>query len=100
MASEINSISCQYVNLLLNGLKFAEGMSFSNTNKLHNNDMNYGSVVIYVTKVLNGDLQLLYTDTLLEANGGFIEWVSSQIANHIQTPIKEIFLYKCLECKY
>ena len=43
------------MSILLNGLKATGGMYFSDTKKLHNSDINYGSVVIYVTKVLNGD---------------------------------------------
>ena len=90
--------------ILLNGLKATEGMSFLDTRKLDDSDINYGSVVIYVTKVLNGDHQLLYAsrnaDTLSKANGCFIEWDPYQIANHIETCLKERFLYTCSECKY
>ena len=56
-------------------------MLFPNRKKFHNSDINYGCIVINVTKVLNGHIQLLYAsrgaDTLSKVKGGFIEWDAS-----------------------
>ena len=90
--------------ILLKALKVVEGMSFLDTKILHNSDINNGSVVQYVTNVVNGYTQLQCASrcatTLSKVNGGFIEWDASYIAKHIENFLKERLLYTCLECKY
>lgn len=127
MPSELNMHSQHCVDLLLNGLKVAEGIPFPDRKILHSIIIHDGCIIINVTKVLNGDLPLPYAsvgvDTLSEAVGGFIQWHTSQIVNHIRPslqhnemtrsqdhivmsdnmssfiPRKVKLLHKCSECK-
>ena len=62
-----------YEGLLVNELKAIEVVDFPNTKRLHHNGINYGCVVVNVSKVLNRDLQLPHAlraaNMLLEENG-------------------------------
>ena len=82
-----------YVDLFFNGLKASEVIYFLDRNKLHKNDINYGCVIVNVTKVLNWDLQLLHAskgvDMLSKENGSFIEWDTSQVVKHTKSFTKQ-----------
>ena len=47
-----------YVDLLFSRLKFVEGIANLSGNQLHNDGIKHGSVIVNVTKVLNGGIQL------------------------------------------
>jgi hypothetical protein len=83
----------QCVDLLLNGLKVAEGISFPERNFLHNININEGCIIVNVTKSLNASLPLPYrsegADTLSEAVGGYIQWPVSEIVNQIGSGLRE-----------
>lgn len=74
------------MDLLFNGLKFVEGIAFPSRKKLHNNNINHGCVIVGVTKVFNGYLQLSHAskgrNTLLEEKCDFIECDASYSVNH------------------
>ena len=92
IAFEMDLGSQQCVDLLLNGLKVVEGISFSERKILHNIDIHDGCIIINVTKVLNAYLQIPYPSegaNTLSKVGGYIQWHAFEIVNHIGFSLPE-----------
>jgi hypothetical protein len=85
-----------YVDLLFNGLKVVEGIAFPSRKQLHNNDINHGCVVVNVTKVFNGDIQLSHAsrgaDTLLEEKVFLLNGMHHRFFNHIDCSLQHVEL--------
>ena len=80
IAFEMDLGSQQCVDLILNGLKVVEGISFPERKILYNIDIHDAFTIINVTKVLNVYLQFIYPSKGLDTLSNIVrssEWLYS-----------------------